>query len=397
MASSGTPSTATTACASISAAAISNRNITYNGGGQTAISPTVGDQLFLDGGGTFTDVTYNYTNENDGSIDITGNGSGGGNFLTYTGLEPVTSTVTATNVTLNFSGAAETINVTQSGASTRVDSTTAGEVTTFTNPSGLLTINAGDGADIINVQGFGTGFGAGLTIAGQGAQDSIVYTATAALNSGRNANFTAERITFLNSSLTTTNGNITATASGGSGGNFVGLNVDNSDLTANGSGTIALSGQGGDSGVLNAGVQIDNTSTVSTTDGTLTITGTGGVGTSLNYGVSVETAGTTVTSVNGAISITGTGGDGSTSANLGVNIASGADISSTGTGVNAATITIHGSGGDGTSINSGVVVAKLGNDRDQRRRCDCDQGHRRWFDSSCWHTPRGRGLDLLDR
>ena len=119
------------------------REITFNGGAQTT-TPN-GDRLALTGGGTFAQATFDYTNANDGSIDITGNST-----INYTGLEPITSTITATNVFLDFTSTSnETITVTDNGASITVDST-AGELTTFNKPTDSLRIDATAGADTIS-------------------------------------------------------------------------------------------------------------------------------------------------------------------------------------------------------------------------------------------------------
>ena len=91
---------------------------------------------------------------NDGTIDVTGSST-----ITYTGLEPISSAITATDVTLNYSTAAETITVSDSGTAgrTRVDST-AGEGVTFDNPTGSLTIDGGTtGSDTMVVTGLGSG------------------------------------------------------------------------------------------------------------------------------------------------------------------------------------------------------------------------------------------------
>ncbi len=54
--------------------------------------------------GTATDLTFTYVNENDGSVQIDSAPA-----ISYVGLEPITSTIDAVNVTLNYSDAAETI------------------------------------------------------------------------------------------------------------------------------------------------------------------------------------------------------------------------------------------------------------------------------------------------
>ncbi|MDF1811624.1 MAG: PEP_CTERM-anchored TLD domain-containing protein [Verrucomicrobiales bacterium] len=117
-----------------------NRAITINGEGQNSSNP--GDQLVLTGG-TFTDATFNFDNANDGNINLDGL------LVNYTGLEPITSTSAAENVTLTFNGGDETIDVTDNGATITVDST-AGESLTFAEPAGSLTIDAGTGTDVIN-------------------------------------------------------------------------------------------------------------------------------------------------------------------------------------------------------------------------------------------------------
>ncbi len=88
-------------------------------------------------GGSLGDATYSFVNENDGSIQLEGQG-----LITYTGLEPITSTITAADVILNYTGGAETITITDNGTTITVDST-LGEVVTFNNPTNSLTINAG--------------------------------------------------------------------------------------------------------------------------------------------------------------------------------------------------------------------------------------------------------------
>ena len=145
--------------------------IVFTGGANAA----TGDKLSLTGGGTFATAVFNYTNANDGSVDIAGNPT-----ISYTGLEPITSTISATAVTLNYSTVAETITVTNSGTAGRtLVSSTHGEATTFVNPGGTLTINAGTGNDTINVQGTGSGFGAALTIDGQLGTDTVNFQTTA--------------------------------------------------------------------------------------------------------------------------------------------------------------------------------------------------------------------------
>ncbi|MDA1051398.1 MAG: tandem-95 repeat protein, partial [Planctomycetota bacterium] len=172
--------------------------IGFDGGAQAddvANNPP-GDAIeILDG--TATTTTFNYENANDGSINLDGTST-----IEYRNLEPITSTITATNVTLNYSTTAETITVTDAGGGqTRVNSTD-GETTAFDNPSTTLTINGGDtGADSINVNGFGTGFAAALVIDGQGGSDTVTLNTDP---DNASVTVTAETINIDGGAVTTT-------------------------------------------------------------------------------------------------------------------------------------------------------------------------------------------------
>ena len=67
--------------------------LSYTGGTQTA---PPGDRLAIVGGSQGT-VTYNYTNANDGSIAMSNLGT-----VSYTGLEPISNSGTATDVIFNL-------------------------------------------------------------------------------------------------------------------------------------------------------------------------------------------------------------------------------------------------------------------------------------------------------
>ncbi|WP_390881431.1 Calx-beta domain-containing protein [Thalassoroseus pseudoceratinae] len=126
--------------------------IIYEGGtGGTAENDTL--EIL---GGTVTSLQFDYTNDNDGFVSYDGTQS-----ITYTGLEPITSTINATNVILNYNNAAaENITVVDNGNGTLTVDSGAAEVTTFDKPSGLLDINAGTN-DTVTFQGGNTiGLGA---------------------------------------------------------------------------------------------------------------------------------------------------------------------------------------------------------------------------------------------
>ena len=164
---------------------IFDRAITYNGGTQYT-SPN-GDSLSLTGG-SFTDTMYTFTNESEGSVALDGL------MITYTGLEPITSSVDAEIVTLSYSGASETITITDAGGGQTTVASTAGETITFNNPSTTLTINSGAGSDIINVEGLGDGFAASLVIDGQGGTDTVNFQTSATHTGGGDLAVSADTI-----------------------------------------------------------------------------------------------------------------------------------------------------------------------------------------------------------
>jgi autotransporter-associated beta strand protein len=144
-----------------------NLPITFNGGNQTG-SP--GDTLVInDPPGTATTVTHTFTSASAGSVNIDGTA------ISYTGLEPVTDNVSATNRVFTFTGGAETITVTDGTAAdgmTMIDST-LGESVSFTNPTGSLTINAGTGDDTVTVTSVDAGYTVDLTINGDAGSDTV--------------------------------------------------------------------------------------------------------------------------------------------------------------------------------------------------------------------------------
>jgi uncharacterized delta-60 repeat protein/CSLREA domain-containing protein len=202
---------------------------------------SVGDSLILQGG-TFTDTIYTFNSvsggdPDHGTIDISGNRT-----ITYTGLEPITSTIDATNVTLNYSVAAEAITVTDAGSGqTAVDSDVAGESVTFNNPIGTLSINAGDtGDDVINIDGLTPGYPAHLTIDGGTGTDTVGFHGAVSLD---------------NRNLTVTANTIRVDATVATGGGDVSLSAAN-DVTLN-----AMMDTGGGGLTVNADSDGDGTGT----------------------------------------------------------------------------------------------------------------------------------------
>lgn len=170
--------------------------VDYDGEGQDSTSP--GDVLNLLG--TTTSVEYFFVDSNSGSIRIDGAGT---DFITYSGLEPITSTINTTNVTLNYSAVAEIITISDAGGGQTTVTSTAGELLTFTNPDGLLTINTGDGADQIELNSLASDFTASLTINGEGAADTLNVNGSLTFDSGKNVELNVESITVANGTVLT--------------------------------------------------------------------------------------------------------------------------------------------------------------------------------------------------
>jgi len=133
-------------------------------------------------------------------------------------------------------------------------------------------------------------------------------------------------------------------------------------ISTTSSGSIDITGRGGDIGSNNYGIFAEGgsyiESTASGTDaGTITLNGTGGEAVDDNTGVLLSDSGTLISSVDGDIEIIGRGGNATGNTNRGIYVTSGADIISNGTGVNAANITLRGTGGSGSNTNSGVLIS----------------------------------------
>lgn len=144
-------------------------DITFNGQTQSS-SP--GDTLTISGG-TADTMTFNATNLNDGNVEIDFDGGGVDATISYTGLEPIISTVTAPNAVFNFNGGSETITLSNAtGANLTIDST-AGETVTFATPSDSLTVNGGSGDDVIDLSALASGVITTVTINGGDGMDDI--------------------------------------------------------------------------------------------------------------------------------------------------------------------------------------------------------------------------------
>ena len=129
------------------------------------------DTLILTGG-AFHTTTFTYLNANDGSIALDPDGPGGtaASIISYTGLEPITSSIASHVVELIHTAGDETITVTNTGGGLTTADSTLGETTTFANPAERLEIVATSGTDIVNVNSLASGY-VSLVIRGDNVTD----------------------------------------------------------------------------------------------------------------------------------------------------------------------------------------------------------------------------------
>ena len=140
---------------------------------------TGSDALALTGG-LFAMITHTLLSASDGSVSLDPDGPGGAaaSAISYTGLEPISDNLDAADRVFSFTGAAETIALTDVGGAdgnSRIAST-LGESVTFANPTASLTVTTtvGTGADAIHVEGIDVAFDADLIVAAD-ADDTLRF------------------------------------------------------------------------------------------------------------------------------------------------------------------------------------------------------------------------------
>ncbi len=336
-------------------------------------------------------VTYNYTNANDGSIVM-------GNFgtVTYTGLEPIVNTGTASDIIFHLpaSGDVQAIlqddGISGNGLSTLRSNPNAFETTMFSNPSGSLMINRGSASDDVSLSAL-PDFDASLFIGSAALPlDSVVFSGAVALVADKNLvvnatgeislpNFssdiatsglgaisliTARNISLSNgASIAASDGDITLSANQqaiSTSGDFIGINVTNATVTINGTGNLHVLGRGGDgeSG-SQTGVKIASAGKILGGGGAIEVIGHGGLSAGVNnYGVQVVDFDSLVSSSGGNVSVTGSGGGSANSSfNDGVRVDSAGKISAGASG-SVAVVGIGGNAAGTGSSNSGVEITQ---------------------------------------
>jgi autotransporter-associated beta strand protein len=244
---------------------IPNGGIRFDGGPNGAI----GDKLAV-AGGAFGLVTHNPTEGHSGNLVLAGFGT-----ISYSGLEPVDLTgSTIADLVFNLTAAAddallEDDGVSGNGMSQLRSNNGAFELTTFSNPTGSLTINTGAGDDTFTITAL-PDFNASLTINGDGNTDRINLNASVALGSGTSSGdlaFSAENIALsgnVNTNAGAAPGSIAVSATVG-----IRLGADvalDADRTTGADGNISLSGP------INADAAANNrTLTLTAGDGTILV------------------------------------------------------------------------------------------------------------------------------
>ena len=142
------------------------------------------DTLIVDGGTTaFATVTHTFTAagpEHSGSIAYNTSGATVAT-VSYDGLEPISMTGgVTTNLIFNLPNSDNTANLDDAAGVGVSQITSPGvgtfEDTTFTNPTGTLTINGGTGADTITLNTLDLAFAATVVINGGAGNDTLIGT-----------------------------------------------------------------------------------------------------------------------------------------------------------------------------------------------------------------------------
>lgn len=147
-------------------------------------------------------------------------------------------------------------------------------------------------------------------------------------------------------------------------GNFVGINLNASNARiertdiSNASGFVSIKGRGGNIGFDNIGIYVTSGSSIlgGPSNVSMSVVGEGGTSSSLgSYGVWVDGSNSRISSLGGAVSVTGTGGgSGTVENNSGIRISNGGLVSAGGTG----SVNLNGTGGTNSTgnFNYGIIV-----------------------------------------
>ncbi|QDU49563.1 golvesin C-terminal-like domain-containing protein [Gimesia panareensis] len=186
-------------------------------------------------GGSLNSVEHIFTSNSSGSVQLNGSGT---DFISYTGLEPIVDTILVNDRTFSFTGAAETITLSDDGGvgngQSQIDSDLFGESVTFLNATNNVIIKTtdGTGADNVHIEGVDSLFDANLTV-NAGTDDAVTFQSAATNVTSGNVDINAGIIN-LNAAVTTA-GNVALDATNGSISGTSLVTAANAELQATGS------------------------------------------------------------------------------------------------------------------------------------------------------------------
>jgi hypothetical protein len=181
------------------------------------------DTLVVQNTGGFRTITSTFTGPDSGILLLTGNSS---STIRYSNLEPIYAAgSTPDDLIFTFPGTGNDLAILEDfgGNQSRIRSLTgAFESVIFPNPANSLTINLGDGDDILAVTALDPGFNANLIVNGEAGSDQIniqarTGTKTYTIDGGSGVGE--------NNSLTGPDANITWNITGANAGNLGGVGV----------------------------------------------------------------------------------------------------------------------------------------------------------------------------
>ncbi|MBC8506384.1 MAG: sortase [Anaerolineales bacterium] len=118
-----------------------------------------------------------FTNANDGDISISGY-----QYIGYTGLEPINSSINVADLRLTYSSPNAAITMSDAGSGqTRVESTAA-ETITFDHPTGNLFVYGSTGDEIFHITSLSANYPADIRFDGEGGNDTINLNGSVSTN-----------------------------------------------------------------------------------------------------------------------------------------------------------------------------------------------------------------------
>ena len=320
-------------------------NITFTGDGYDGTSNAYG--IFVASSAISTTGT--------GTIDFTGNGGVGvtNNMGIY--LSGSLCSVSSADGDITFIGTGGSDGTDQNNQGIRIE----GGAQVSASGSGAMNFTG------IGAAGTNTNMGIMLTGSNSGVQvntGALNFTGSSNGTGNINSGIHIESGSWIDSS---SSGTVTLSGTGGVGeiGNCGVFVTGNGSSISSLAGNIDITGFGSTSGtgMCNQGIRVEDRASIFSTGigggaATITLEGTAGAADSYNIGVLFTGRDASCTSVDGDISITATGA-GTLDSNQGMRIESRAYIKSTGTGANAASITVVATGADGEKYNNGVSIS----------------------------------------